>query len=373
MRSHLVVFCTFSLGLHSAWSQNFIIVSGNTGGGFVQSGVYGDLSVPNATFQITGHQNGTGVDAHVKFKLDSIVPAVGVLVVSPSSGVTPQRVVIGLNPNEVVKAEPFGSHKITVIFTTVDQSPAFKDVASVTVSLPYPRPPIVSGVSNSASLQPIVAPGANVSIFGTSLGPPRTSDFGSDGLYPISFGNTTVTFDGIAAPLLSTGPGQINAVAPYAIAGRKSTQVVVSHYGQTSDAFPVPVADISPAIFTSSQKGTGQGAILNSDSSYNSADNPAPRGSMISIYATGTGVWDDTVQDGSISLLARLFTTQPISVTIGGKPTKLQYAGAAPYQTMGMLQVNAFVPSDVGSGAQPIVLTVGTTDNAQQGVTVAVQ
>jgi len=38
-----------------------------------------------------------------------------------------------------------------------------------------------------------------------------------------------------------------------------------------------------------------------------------------------------------------------------------------------MLQVNAYVPSNFGSGARPIVLTIGENSNAQQQVMVAVQ
>jgi len=36
------------------------------------------------------------------------------------------------------------------------------------------------------------------------------------------------------------------------------------------------------------------------------------------------------------------------------------------------MQVNVLVPATVSSGAQPLVVTVGTT-NSQSGVTVAVQ
>ena len=48
----------------------------------------------------------------------------------------------------------------------------------------------------------------------------------------------------------------------------------------------------------------------------------------------------------------------PVSLTIGGRPATIQYAGGAPYQVMGMFQVNAKVPDGIGSGPQPVVVTV---------------
>jgi uncharacterized protein (TIGR03437 family) len=63
----------------------------------------------------------------------------------------------------------------------------------------------------------------------------------------------------------------------------------------------------------------------------------------------------------------------PVSLTIGGQPAKILYAGAAPFLVSGVLQVNAIVPEGIGSGPQPLVLRVGQSSNAQQQVTVAVQ
>jgi uncharacterized protein (TIGR03437 family) len=60
-------------------------------------------------------------------------------------------------------------------------------------------------------------------------------------------------------------------------------------------------------------------------------------------------------------------------VTIGGQPATIRYAGVAPYRVRGVFQVNAVIPEGIGSGPQPVVLTVNQASNAQQQVTVAVQ
>ena len=60
-----------------------------------------------------------------------------------------------------------------------------------------------------------------------------------------------------------------------------------------------------------------------------------------------------------------------MSVTIGGKPATVVYAGTAPGGVAGFLQVNAVVPSGLPSGSVPIVLTIGNA-SSQTGVTLAV-
>jgi hypothetical protein len=58
-------------------------------------------------------------------------------------------------------------------------------------------------------------------------------------------------------------------------------------------------------------------------------------------------------------------------VQIGGVDAEIQYAGAAPRQVAGVLQVNVTVPPSVPSGPQPIVLKVGA-NSSPSNVTVNV-
>ncbi len=232
-----------------------------------------------------------------------------------------------------------------------------------------------------------------VSILGTSLAPTLSATYNSSGLFPASLANAAVTFNGIAAPILSTGPGQINAVAAYEIAGQKTVQVVVTQYPQTqfqqsSPAFSVPQVDSSLAIFATAQLATGQPGILNCSSaqscSNNNASNPAPPGSIVVLFANGGGIWNNTPQfgpgtahmdglDGSIAILAQMFQLNQVSLTIGGQPATVLYAGGAPYQVWGILQVNAIVPIGVGSGPEPVVLTIGQNTTAPQQAAIYVK
>jgi uncharacterized protein (TIGR03437 family) len=183
-----------------------------------------------------------------------------------------------------------------------------------------------------------------------------------------------VTFDGNAAPLLFVQAGQINAIVPYEIAGKSSSNVVVMRDGVPSTPLSLQVADTAPAIFSATQTGNGQGAILNGDSSSNGKNNPAAKGSVIQIFATGEGLCPG-VTTGSIIAAKPPFPRPAanVAVTIGGQPAQIQYAGEAPGLASGLLQVNAVVPANIGSGAQVVLLTVGNSSNGSQAITVAVQ
>ena len=49
----------------------------------------------------------------------------------------------------------------------------------------------------------------------------------------------------------------------------------------------------------------------------------------------------------------------PVSVTIGGKPAQVTYAGAAPQGVAGFMQLNVVIPSGLSPGAQSLVLAIG--------------
>jgi len=61
----------------------------------------------------------------------------------------------------------------------------------------------------------------------------------------------------------------------------------------------------------------------------------------------------------------------PVSVTIGGRPAQVPFAGMAP-NLVGLFQVNAVVPADTPPGsAVALAVTIGTVAS-QPGVTIAV-
>ncbi|MEO7651703.1 MAG: hypothetical protein ABIZ80_14655, partial [Bryobacteraceae bacterium] len=152
---------------------------------------------------------------------------------------------------------------------------------------------------------------------------------------------------------------------------KTSVRIEVEYRGVKTAVFQVAVADASPSVFTAGS-GTGQGAILNQNGSFNAFNNPAARGEVIVIYATGGGETDPASADGKLSTEA-LKLKLAARAQIGGRTAQVLYAGAAPGLVAGVIQVNVLVPNDAPPGnAIPLVITIGTAPS-QPGVTVAIR
>jgi uncharacterized protein (TIGR03437 family) len=235
--------------------------------------------------------------------------------------------------------------------------------------------PSIGSVVNAASQMPgAVAPGEIVTIYGYGVGPSQTAGFTLDSLSNAAtmLNGAQVLFDGRPAPLLYGSAGQVNAIVPYEVASQASTAVEVVSSGIKSQAWGVAVTASAPAILTVSGSGAGQGAVLNQDNSVNGASNPAARGSVIQIFATGEGQTSPPGVTGSITQSSNM-PVLPVTVTIGGMDCAIQYAGSALGAVAGLLQVNAVVPAGVTPGATvPITLMAGGM-RSPDGVTIAVQ
>jgi len=234
-----------------------------------------------------------------------------------------------------------------------------------------------AGVVNGASFASgPVSPGEIVSLFGSAIGPPTPASLvlTNPRLVANSLEGVHVYFDGVPAPILYASPGQVNVVVPYAVAGESATMVQLEYLGVLSNPVTVPVAEVTPGIFSLAGSGTGPGAILNAqDESINSAANPVSRGAWVSIFATGAGVTAPASVDGMLASTLLATPEARVSVTIGGLPCQVNYAGAAPGFVSGLLQINAQVPAGVTPGpGVPVQITAGSVASPLN-ITVAVQ
>lgn len=214
-----------------------------------------------------------------------------------------------------------------------------------------------------------------MTIFGSGMGPFTLVQLHltNAGTVDTSLGGTQVFFDGYPAPVIYSSATAVSVIVPYEIAGSRTTSMMIQYQGSSSNRMTVPVLDSLPGIFTDDASGYGQGAILNQDSSINSSHNGAEPGSIISIYATGAGQTDPPGVDGSLAGNVLPVPILPVKVQIGGENADLFYAGAAPGEPAGVLQVNARIPGDVPRGINvPVVIIVGAA-SSQAGVTVAIK
>ncbi|MBI3282247.1 MAG: SBBP repeat-containing protein, partial [Acidobacteria bacterium] len=234
----------------------------------------------------------------------------------------------------------------------------------------------VSGVASAASYAGGgVAPGEIIFFTGNGIGPQSVATLVLDanGRVSPSLAGVRVLFDGVPAPVIYVSSGQGSVIVPYSVAGKPTTQMVVEYEGNRSAALTLNVQPAKPALFSATQTGRGQGAILNQDFGYNSAQNPAAKGSYVMLYGTGEGQTNPPGVDGSVAAAAPFpRPVGAVSVKIGGLDANLIYAGAAPGQIAGLFQINAQIPEGVASGDQPVVVTIGTA-SSQPGLTVAVR
>jgi uncharacterized protein (TIGR03437 family) len=181
-----------------------------------------------------------------------------------------------------------------------------------------------------------------------------------------------ILFDGNQATVVSAQSNQVTVIVPYEVDGQTSTQLQIVAGAITTNTVTVPVTATAPGIFTQDSSGHGAGLILNADSSPNSSQNPAARGTTITIAATGEGQTTPPGVDGQVGGATPPVPNQQVSVQIGGLDAPLVSAGGTPNQPAGYFQVVVQVPDDAPVGDVPIMLTVGGS-SSQAGVIVSIQ
>ena len=228
---------------------------------------------------------------------------------------------------------------------------------------PAPGPPFLNTVVNAASATAsAIAPGEIATLYGLSIGPDPPANLTLDATGKVSTGlsDTQILFNGTAAPLLFASASQVNAIVPYEVGTVGSAAIELIRGGTRQTLGTVPIAGSAPGLFTLNSSGTGASAALNQNLSINSTSNPAVRGSIVVLYATGEGVTNPPSGTGSITGTSLTKPALPVQVFIGGKESTVVYAGSAPTSVSGLLQVNAVIPADVTPGpAVSVLLRIG--------------
>src|SRR5262249_45706292 len=145
-------------------------------------------------------------------------------------------------------------------------------------------------------------------------------------------------------------PTRIDCVVPYGLTGATAT-IVATVNGTKSNSIDVSLSASAPGIFSLSQNGLGDGAILHANFGVVNASSPAREGETVLVFLTGLGAVTPSVADGAAAPgaepLARV--TGPLRVTVGGVPANVSYQGLAP-ALAGLYQLNVQIPSGLGAG-----------------------
>lgn len=247
---------------------------------------------------------------------------------------------------------------------------AASSVATTTTATGLPQPAVTTaGVVNAASFNQgasaantAISPGSLLSIFGSALSNGTLS--ATSFPLPTTLLSTSVTMNGIAAPLIYVSPDQINLQAPFELSG-SSAQLVITTGAGPSTPVTVPVAAVQPGIFFNPVSGAG--VILQNSTGALTVTQPARAGDFLQIYATGLGAVSPAGLTGFAAPASPLAQTsvQP-QVTIAGQPASVAFAGLAP-GFAGLYQVNVQVPAGIPAGIQSVTLTInGLSSNAVQ-------
>jgi len=206
------------------------------------------------------------------------------------------------------------------------------------VDFSQPQPPAgtpqIACIVDSAALAPVglAARYQLLTIFGTGLGPATGAGAGE---MTNSLGGVTVSFTGAGtfnAPLLYVSSSQINFAVPLLGNDQSAGTMTVNFNGQNSAARRIPLTYANPSVFVAqppSANSLGVVALaLNSDGSVNSATNPTPLGSTLSVFVNGLAEYFQAT-----------YQTAPINGGLGWTVT-----GIIP-STPFVLQVNMQSPS----------------------------
>ena len=170
-----------------------------------------------------------------------------------------------------------------------------------------------------------------------------------------------VFFNEFQAPILYAQSEQINAQVPWELAGQYSAQVHVEYNGVSTRTGIATLQASAPALFPAVY-GVPEGAIINQDGTANSPANPAPAGSVVSIYGTGGGATNPMSVTGGLAPLKPLANLLlPATVIIDGTlKADVQYAGVAPTLISGLFQINFQIPQSLAAFATHRVdVTIG--------------
>jgi uncharacterized protein (TIGR03437 family) len=342
------------------------------------------------------------------------------------SSVWPQQIPVGSPDTQVtirganfyvattVSVSPLVTLKTTLIGSDVllvtIPAPSLAVVGSVSLTVANPSPggaatpiavtignaSIISGIANGASFATgSLSRGEIVAIFGQNLGPSIPVQLTvAAGFAQTSLGGVTVTISGQPAPIVYASSMQLNVQVPYnstlGTAALGTAQAVTVTYGTATPASAkVDIVAGAPGLFTLNGSGSGAALVLNFDTptatySVNSSKNAAAAGSTIVFFLTGEGDYASAAYPVETGFLVPL--TPPVltglfpqlnplpTVTIGGvAATSVTYAGPIPGDLLGLLQINAVVPTGAAIGpTAPLSVTVGALPT-QANVTISLK
>jgi len=221
-------------------------------------------------------------------------------------------------------------------------------------------PPRIERIVNAADLTAPVAPGSLITVLGRDLSVTNLAT--REMPLPTALGESCLTANGVAVPMLFVSPSQINAQLPFQTDG--NVTLILRTPGGVSDSFNLTLLPAAPSVFRNGVAGpdTSVPAVVRAGNNLLvTVSNPVHRGDSLVIYLTGMGRTSPAVEAGQPAP-----GDPPVSVliapevTISGVGLPVYFAGLSPGQ-IGVYQINVRVPDLAPIGlAQPLTITQGS-------------
>jgi uncharacterized protein (TIGR03437 family) len=249
-----------------------------------------------------------------------------------------------------------GAYRATIVIQSQNAVPQYINVPVMFV-LGGSSTTSITAVANAASYKTSVSPGMLLGVFGTGLANTTATATGNPLNY--SLAGVSAYVNGLAAPVTYASPTFLIVQVPFA-AGAGPAVLGVNNNGEVA-GFAFQMSPASPGIFA--------------DAGGNVLPTPTVKaGTAVALYVTGTGdvtpALKTAYSPAAGTPLANLpVPVLPLSVTVGGAPAFVEFAGITP-GLLGVMQVNILVPASTPTGNQAVVVTVGGAASAPVNIVV---
>lgn len=263
----------------------------------------------------------------------------------------------------LIAGPAFGQTPLSAVFHTALTAQL---AAASTVAVSIAQGGIVPIYSASTTVQP----GSWISIYGSNMASAPAS---ASGGFPTQLGGTSVMIDGKPAYLLYVSPTLIDAQAPDDTSRGTVAVSVTAPAGSASST--ATLGDVGPAwcvlggkyvageivrLDGSGSQGGGSFDFLGpAGNSLGFPTVPAKANDIVELFGTGFGPTNTSVPAGQIvppNQIGQITATDQVQVIINGVTVTPSFVGIV---ATGLFQVNVTIPSGLGTGDMPLLLSVG--------------
>lgn len=237
------------------------------------------------------------------------------------------------------------------------------------------RTPVVprGGVRNAASRKEgdeTISPGEAIIISGRNLAEQRVA--AAEGEAPTVLGGVRVRIGGALARLYSVEPDRIVGAAPRKLVLGDTVQMSVDRGGLYSVSLPLTVIAVRPGVYTTSNEGTGQGAVTGPSGRIADTASPVQAGDVVTVMATGLGaVQPEPETDGPLRDNVRRNVKAKVTARVGGLDAEVVSA-MLDARLPGTYAVQVRIPAGV-KAASAVPLIISADEQPANEVTIAVR